>query len=742
MGNHTNLYNYLHKTIYVAVGISLLLTICACEELAKQLNESSTNPNAMTFKPITVNYPETFKDTTVIDDYFGKKVSDPYRWLEDDDAPETTDWVKRENATTSEYLSQIPFRTAIRKRLEALWNYERFSPPSKKGGKYYFSKNDGLQNQSVLYVQNDLNVPASVVLDPNQFSDDGTASLGGMSFSKNGRYLAYEISEGGSDWRTIKVLDLTTKETLSDEIKWVKFSQIAWFKEGFFYSRYPTPEAGAELSGRSEFQQVHYHKLGTDQSEDELVFTDRANPYRGFFASTTEDERFLILNMWESTSGNALYFKDLTVEGSDFVPVIEDFTNDFTVIDNVEDNLLVLTNHKAPNGKLISVHTSKPEMDYWQTIISENENVLQQVQLLGGKIMASYIANASSKVEAFSLEGAPLGELALPGIGTVGGLRGSRDSDEAFYEFTSFTQPATIYRLELEALQSTLFKAPNTAFDPSLYTTKQVWYKSHDGTKIPMFVIHKKELKFDGQRPTLLYGYGGFNISILPQYNITRLNLGLSFLENNGILAIANIRGGGEFGKKWHQAGTKSQKQNVFNDFHAAAEYLINENYTSSEKLTIYGRSNGGLLVGACMTQRPDLYAVALPAVGVLDMLRYQEFTIGRAWSSDYGLSENDKEFDHLIQYSPLHNAVPAKYPATMITTADHDDRVVPAHSFKFAAALQENQRGDEPVLIRVETSAGHGAGKPVSKSIDEAADILAFSFYNLKVVPEEKVKD
>ncbi|MEM9916764.1 MAG: prolyl oligopeptidase family serine peptidase [Bacteroidota bacterium] len=680
-----------------------------------------------------MNYPETFRDTSVVDDYFGKKISDPYRWLEDDNSSQTKKWVQAENQATDAYLSQIPFRQQLTKRLEQLWNYERFSTPFEEGDRYYYFKNDGLQNQSVLYAQNTLDGPAEEILNPNLFSEDGTSSMGQLAFSRSGRYLAYEISEGGSDWRSIRVRDLQEGKTLADQVDWVKFSGIAWHKDGFFYSRYPEPQEGDELSGKSEFQQVYYHKLGDPQSKDKLIFADRSNPYRGFVASTTEDERFLVLTIWESTSGNALYFRDLDKSENEFIPVIENFHSDFQLIDSEGDNLLILTNYKAPNKRLVSINANKPEENFWENILPESEDVLRSVRILGGKIVATYIHNASSTVRISDMSGKLIRELELPGIGTVGNISGKKEKKSAFYSFSSFTTPSTIYSLDLETFQSKVFKTPAIDFKSEDYVTKQIWYKSYDGTKVPMFVTHKKGLELDGKRPTLLYGYGGFDISILPGFNITGLNLGPIFMENGGVLAIANIRGGGEFGKKWHEAGTREKKQNVFNDFQAAAEHLIEKRYTSSDKLAIYGRSNGGLLVGACMTQRPDLYAVALPAVGVLDMLRYQEFTIGRAWAADYGLSESEKGFDYLLQYSPLHNIGQTKYPATMITTADHDDRVVPAHSFKFAASLQENQQGDNPVVIRIETSAGHGAGKPTSKRIAEAADILAFTFYNLE---------
>ncbi len=712
----------------------LLMSVLACEPMD---TSSSTATKPINFEPIPVNYPNTLADTAIVEDYHGMTVTDPYRWLEDDNADATKAWVQAETSVTQNYLEKIPFRESIQRRLEKLWNYERFSTPFKRGGKYYFFKNDGLQNQSILYVQETLDSPISLVLDPNKLSEDGTSSLGGLAFSKDGNYMAYEVSDGGSDWRTIRVMDLKSGKDLDDRIEWVKFSNIAWNNDGFFYSRYPEPTEEEKLSVQSLFQAVYYHKLGTPQSDDEIIFSDRGNPRRGFIASTTEDQRFLAVNVWESTSGNALYFKDLTNDQSVFQPIKDEIVSDFNLIDSDGDYLLILTNYKAPNWRLIKVFTGKPQESYWEEILPESENVLRSVSLAGGRIIANYIQNASSKMIAFDMEGKKIGDIILPGIGTAGNVTGKKSETEAFFSFESFTRPATIYSLNTEQLSIKEFKAPVVDFASDQYETKQVWFESKDGTKIPMFITHKKGLKMDGKRPTMLYGYGGFDISILPGFNTDRLSMAPVIMENDGIFAVANIRGGGEFGKKWHEAGTKEKKQNVFDDFIAAAEYLIDHNYTSSEKLAIYGRSNGGLLVGACMTQRPDLYAVALPAVGVLDMLRYQEFTIGRAWSADYGLSEDAKGFDYLYAYSPLHNIEKKKYPATMITTADHDDRVVPAHSFKFAAALQAHQQGDEPVLIRIESSAGHGAGKPTSKKIEEASDLLSFTFWNMK----EKVK-
>ncbi|MEL6864474.1 MAG: prolyl oligopeptidase family serine peptidase [Bacteroidota bacterium] len=713
--------------------VLIILTLLACEELLPPGNQAAKKTTNLTFDPIPVSYPQSPKDTTVRDDYHGKTVEDPYRWLESEQAVATKNWVKAQNQVTFGHIDQIPYRDQIEQRLKGLWNYERFSTPFKAGEHYYYFRNNGLQNQSVLYRQNADEGEDTPVLDPNTFSEDGTAALGEISFSKNGRWLAYEVSEGGADWRSIYIKDLQSGELLEEVIQWVKFSDIGWSGKGFFYSRYPPPEAGEALSGVSSFQQVFYHRLGTPQSEDELVFADRSHPNRNFIASTTKDERFLGLSVWESTSNNNFYFKNLQAKEVAFSPIVESFKGDFFLVDNLQDKLLLRTNYKAPNWRLIAVSSQKSAEPYWQTLIPNSKDVLQSVDFIGGKLVCIYLQNAISLIRIYDTEGLLEKEIRLPEIGTISNLNGSKKDSLAYFSFSSFTRPATIYQLNLNSYSFEVFKAPKIDFDADAFECQQVWYKSYDGEEIPMFIVHRKGLKLDGKRPTLLYGYGGFDISILPNFNLTRLNMAPIVLENDGIFAVANLRGGGEFGKAWHQAGTKGQKQNVFNDFQAAAEYLIDQRYTQPDKLAIYGRSNGGLLVGACMTQRPDLYGVALPAVGVLDMLRYQNFTIGRAWAGDYGLSENPAEFDYLIQYSPLHNIEATKYPATLVTTADHDDRVVPAHSYKFAANLQENQQGEAPTLIRIESSAGHGAGKPVSKRIDEAADVLSFMFYHLK---------
>ena len=693
--------------------------------------DKKTVTQTMEFKKIPVTYPATKKDTAVADNYFGTKVNDPYRWLEDDQSAETKDWVQKQNIVTNGYLGQISYRDKIRKRLEQIWNYEKFGSPFKEGGKYYFFKNDGLQNQNVLYAQETLNSEPKMLLDPNTFSADGTTSLQELDFSKDGRYLAYSISKGGSDWRTILVKDLQTNQLLPDQIEWAKFTAIAWQGDGFYYTRFPQPAEGAALTAANKFGAVYYHKLGTPQTDDQLVYNDKSHPDRSFGAGTTDDERFLYVSGWESTSGNVLFFKNLTQKNAAFSAIATSFENDFSVVDNVDDQLIVLTNREAPNQRLILVNTAQPQPEHWKTLIPEDSaDVLQSAAVCGGKIVCSYLHNASGALRVFDLQGKFLKEVALPEIGAVSGVSGKKDEQQAFFGFTSFLRPTTIYALDMNTLDIKVFKAPKLDFNPDAFTTEQVWYTSKDGTKVPMFITRKKNIAFDGSNPTLLYGYGGFNISVTPAFAPSKAAL----LENNGIYVVANIRGGGEFGEKWHEAGTKCRKQNVFDDFIAAAEYLIDKKYTSRERLAIQGGSNGGLLVGACMTQRPDLFGVCFPAVGVLDMLRYHQFTIGYAWAIDYGRSDNKGDFPCLYKYSPLHNVKNAAYPATLITTADHDDRVVPAHSFKYAATLQEHQQGDNPVLIRIETSAGHGAGKPTSKSIEEAADILSFMLWNMRM--------
>jgi prolyl oligopeptidase len=719
------------KVVFTRAGLlfaALLALLAGCKH--RTLNGDGAVPA----------YPSVFRDSSVVDDYFGEKVQDPYRWLEDPNAPRTHAWVEAQNRFAYDYLDRIPFRDAVHDRLEELWNFERFGLPEKKGNKLYFYKNNGLQNQDVLYEQDGTNGGLRKVLDPNTFSKDGTKAIdtGSSKFSKDGHYYAYAVADAGSDWRTIFVMDLAAHKPLRDTVAWAKFTDIAWEGNGFYYSRYAMPEKGREHLQKNEFQQVFYHKIGTPQSEDVLVFADRQHPQRNFSASTTTDERFLIVSGSESTSGNSLYFKDLKKNEAAFSPIIDNFDNDHTVIDNLGESLLVLTNKNAPNKRLVLVNAGKPSPSFWQEVIPERADVLSNVRLVGGKILATYIHNASSQLKVFELNGQFVADVPLPGIGTIEGVRGNKDDPQAFYAFVSFTQPTTIFTYDLSKKESEVFKSPNIGFQSDDYETKQVVYESYDGTKIPLFITAKKGMVQNGANPTLLYGYGGFDISILPSFKVENTVL----LENGGIFAVANIRGGGEFGESWHQGGILDKKQNVFDDFQAAAEYLIKEKYTSPAKLAIEGRSNGGLLVGACITQRPDLYKVALPAVGVMDMLRYHKFTIGWAWATDYGTSEIAEQYKFLRKYSPLHNVrAGQKYPATLITTADHDDRVVPAHSFKFASELQYKNEGENPILIRIDTSAGHGAGKPTLKKIEEAADIVSFMLYNLGVAPTKKPK-
>jgi len=707
---------------FALVGIFIF----SCNQITDK-NQAEKN-GVQTEREAAYQYPETQKDD-VVDDYFGVKVTDPYRWLEDANSNATKSWVRSQNDLTFSYLDDIPFREKVEERLTEVWNYERFGTPFKENDKYYFFKNDGLQNHAVMYVQDNLEAKPTIVLDPNKFSSDGTAGLGGYSFSKDGRYLAYSTSKGGSDWRTVRIKDLEKGSTLNDELKWVKFSGMSWKGDGFFYSRYKAPTKGNELSEKNEFHQVYYHKIGTSQADDELVFIDRANPDYLYGTSTTEDERFLTLSSSVTTSGNALYFRDLEKTQQDFIPIIETYESDFWVIDNFGDKLVVMTNHEAPNMRVIQIDTKRPAQSNWRDLIPEAKEKLQSVDMVGGKILATYIKDAKSMVKIFSENGRAEGELKLPDIGTVGGFSGKRDDKTAFYNFTSFKQPNTIYTYDIEGGQSKVFKAPKVDFDANKYVTTQVTYESYDGEKIPMFLTHKKGLKLNGNNPTLLYGYGGFDISILPSFSTPNI----LFLENGGIYAVANIRGGGEYGKEWHTAGTKLKKQNVFNDFISAAEFLINKKYTSSDKLAIQGRSNGGLLVGASITQRPDLFKVALPAVGVMDMLRYHTFTIGGAWSNDYGTSaDSEEQLRYLLSYSPVHNAKPGTaYPATLVTTGDHDDRVVPAHSYKFISAIQAAHEGENPILIRVMKDAGHRPAN-TEQAISEWADVLSFMFYNL----------
>jgi len=680
-----------------------------------------------------IQYPET-KKVDSVDSYFGEEVSDPYRWLENDTSQETMEWVKKQNKLTFSYLDKIPFRENLKSRITELINYERYSSPNKAGDWYYYFKNDGLQNQSVMYRQKSLESEGEIFLDPNTLSDDGTVALGSYSFSGDHQYMAYAVSVSGSDWREINVMETNSGEKLEDKISWVKFSGISWYKDGFFYSRFPEPEEGESLSGINQFGKVYYHKIGTEQSEDRLIIENPEDGYEFFGTSTSEDENFLVISSSHGTSGNTLSFIDLRDDKWEIKKVIDDEENDHEMIGSDGDDLFILTNLNAPNKRLVRVNTRDYDPESWEAIIPESENVLS-ASTAGGKIFAKYIEDAKSKVYQYSYAGDRESEVGLPGIGSAYGFQGDEDLTEVFYSFTSFTFPTSIYQYSIEDGSSRLFRSPEVAFNVDDFTVRQEFYQSKDGNEVPMFIVHKKGLERKGNTPTLLYGYGGFNISLTPSYS----SRWAAWLDMGGIFALANIRGGGEYGEEWHEAGTKMQKQNVFDDFISAAEYLIDENYTASDYLAILGGSNGGLLVGACMTQRPGLFEVALPAVGVMDMLRYHKFTIGRAWAVDYGKSDDSKEmFEYLRSYSPYHSIQPGvSYPATMVTTADHDDRVVPAHSFKFAARLQEYHKGEAPVLIRIETKAGHGAGKPTSKYIEELTDQYAFTWYNMDRIPE-----
>ena len=681
-------------------------------------------------------YPQTAKGD-VIDDYFGTKITDPYRWLEDDNSPETADWVNAQNEVTKHYLSQIPFRKRIRERLTDIWDYPRYSTPFKKGDYYYFFKNDGLQNQSVLYRQKTLDGDPETFLDPNTLSNDGTVALGGVFFSNDNKYMAYTISRAGSDWTEFYVMDAETGENLDDHLKWAKFSEAAWKGNGFYYSRYDDPGATGQFSKQNQFHKVFYHTIGTLQSADKLIYEDREHPLRYINAKVTKDEEYLILSMSEGTSGNELYFQSLTQPYGKITLLAKGFQNNHQVVDHYNGRLLIFTDRDASNYRLISVSADKPDTTQWIDVIPETVELLENVSTGGGKLFAFYLKDASSKVLQMDYSGKLEKEIALPAIGTAIGLKGKREEKTLFYSFSSFTTPSTIYRYDVESGQSVLFRQPELKFNPDDFEIKQVFYTSKDQTRVPMFIVHKKGIKLNGKNPAFLYAYGGFNISMAPSFNTSRM----VFLENGGVFALPNLRGGGEYGEEWHRAGMLEKKQNVFDDFIAAAEYLIKEKYTSSEKLAINGGSNGGLLVGAVMTQRPDLFRVALPAVGVMDMLRYHKFTIGWGWAVEYGNSDNEKDFGYLHKYSPLHNIQPGvAYPATLITTADHDDRVVPAHSFKYAATLQEanKNKGNNPILIRIESNAGHGAGKPLSKSIDEATDMWSFVFYQLGMKNKE----
>ncbi|EKQ70554.1 prolyl oligopeptidase [Leptolyngbyaceae cyanobacterium JSC-12] len=685
-----------------------------------------TVADAMTSANFSFTYPSSPKGNQV-DTYHGTTVADPYRWLEDPDSPETKAWIEAQNTLTFGFLAQISERDRIKQRLTQLWNYEKYGIPFKQGDRYFFFKNDGLQNQSVLYTLKSLDDQPTVLLDPNKLSDDGTVALSGLSISEDGSLMAYGLSTSGSDWQDWKVRQVDTGEDLSDLVQWVKFSSASWTKDGkgFFYSRYDAPKAKTKLEEVNYYQKLYYHRLGTPQSEDILIYQRPDQKEWGFSGNVTEDGRYLIISVWLGTdTRNLIFYKDLATPDAPVVELIDTFEAEYRFIDSEGTRFWFCTDLNAPRSRVIAIDITNSDRAQWQEIIPEATETLQGVSLLNHQFVASYLKDAYTQIKIFDLNGRPVRKVELPGIGSAGGFGGKREDTETFYSFTSFTTPTTIYRYDMVTGKSTVFRQPNVDFNPQDYETHQVFYRSQDGTQVPMFIVHKKGLKLDGTNPTLLYGYGGFGVSLTPSFSVSLL----VWMEMGGVYALPNLRGGGEYGEEWHQAGMKHKKQNVFDDFIAAAEWLINHKYTSSKKLAIAGGSNGGLLVGACMTQRPELFGAALPDVGVMDMLRFHKFTIGWAWTSEYGSPENPDDFKTLYAYSPLHNLKPnVDYPATMITTADHDDRVVPAHSFKFAAALQAAHKGPDPVLIRIETKAGHGAGKPTAKLIEETADKWAF---------------
>lgn len=677
---------------------------------------------------MALDYPDT-RVVDQVDNYHGTNVSDPYRWLENDvrETPEVADWVARQNQVTDGYLESLDEREKIRPLLTKLLDYERFGVPVKAGEQYFFTRNDGLQNQAVLYVQEGLEGEAKVLIDPNEWAKDGTVALAEWVPSPDGRYLAYGIQDGGSDWRQWRVMEVATGKILEEKLEWLKFTSVAWLPDesGFFYSRYPQPEEGEAFQSLNLNMKVYFHKVGTEQTADTLVHEDTDNPDWGYAAEVTDDGRFLVVTVWLGTDDRyQILYRDLKQADSKLEYLVQGFNSGYFLAGSQGDTLYFRTTHEAPRSRVVAIDTNKPQAEHWREIIPQSENVMQVAAMMGGQLLVEYLEDAKSTLQINDLNGKLLHRVALPGVGSVGGFSGSKKSDEAFFGFSSFNRPGTIYRLNIGDGQAKVFKAPKLPFDPDRYVVKQVFYHSKDGTRVPMFITHRKDLDLSKTHSTLLYGYGGFNISLAPGYSATRM----AWVELGGIYAVANLRGGGEYGEAWHKAGTKLQKQNVFDDFIAAGEYLVEEGFTSAQQLAIFGGSNGGLLVGAVTNQRPDLFAAAVPAVGVMDMLRFQNFTAGRFWTDDYGSSENADEFKALYAYSPYHNVKKGTdYPAVLVTTADFDDRVVPGHSFKYIAALQQAQAGKEPVLIRIETRAGHGAGKPTDKVIEEYSDVWAF---------------
>jgi len=704
----------MHKKLFILIILISMVFFPVCQKQEEQ-------PRGGLEYPITEKVDQ-------VDDYFGTQVADPYRWLEDDQAEDVKAWVQRQNELTFSYLENIPFRQKIRQRLNEVYDYPRYSAPFRAGEYYFFYKNDGLQNQSVIYIQKGLEGEPEVFIDPNILSPDGTIRIGLVGFSKDDKYVTYSRSEAGSDWQELRVMEVASKKELSDQIQWVKFTGAAWHGNGFYYSGYDKPAEGQELTAMNKFQKIFYHKLGDPQDKNIVVYEDPDHPMRYVSAGVTEDERYMFLYMTEGTHGNELYFKDLSAKDMDFMPLITGFEYDSYVIDSISEKFLVLTNIEAPNYRVILMDFQKPGKENWQTIIPEKSEVLSSASTVGSQLFCNYLKDATTQIFQYDLSGKLVGEIDLPTLGSGGGFSGKREDEITFYSFSSFTYPPTIYKYDIKSGKSEVFHKTEVNFNPDDYEAKQVFYSSKDGTKVPMFIVHKKGLEIDGQRPTYLYGYGGFNSSRRPYFDPTIILL----LEIDGVYATACIRGGGEYGEEWHRGGMLLNKQNVFDDFIAAGEYLIRENYTSKERLAIAGASNGGLLVGACITQRPDLFKVAFPAVGVMDMLRYHKFTVGWGWVVEYGSSDDKTHFENLYSYSPLHNIKDGvAYPATLVTTADHDDRVVPAHSFKFIATLQEKHKGENPVLIRIETRSGHGASS-TTKRLEEIADKWSFMFYNM----------
>jgi len=718
------------RGLFTFLLVAGVLSVLAVSPLARHSSAFSFDKN-----DAKLTYPES-KRVDQFDDYFGTRVPDPYRWLEDENSAATKSWVDAQNVVTFTYLDKIPYREKLKARLTELSNYPRISAPFRRGDTYFFTKNDGLQNQSVYYIQTGVNGTPQVFLDPNKFSTDGTSTLSAFSLSTNGQYLAYGTSTGGSDWVTIRVMEVGSRKLLADELSWLKVSGVSWQGDGFYYSRYPQPEKGRELTTKNEFQAVYFHKVGTPQSADLLIYDDKEHPQRFQNVNTTEDERFAILSISErgkGKKGNAIFYKDLSKGEKNFSPIVAEIgDSSYNIIDNVGDKFLMRTDKNAPNGQVVLVDPKNPDEKNWTEVLPERTEPLQSVGTAGGKLFASWRKDVATSAYVFSLAGKLENEIKLPGLGTAGGFGGLSDDKYVFYTFTSFNFPSTIYKYDIATKHSTVFRTVDIpSFKPEQYETKQVFFNSKDGTRVPMFLVYKKGIKLDGNNPTLLYGYGGFNIVTAPNFSATRLAL----LEQGVIYASCNMRGGGEYGEKWHEAGTKLKKQNVFDDFIAAAEYLISQKYTSPNRLAIQGGSNGGLLVGAVSNQRPELFKAVVEQAGVMDMLRFHKFTIGWNWIADYGSAEaSEAEFKAIYAYSPIHNVKPGtRYPATLITTADHDDRVVPAHNFKYAAVLQAAQGGDAPILIRVDTNSAHGASN-TTKSIEQTRDIYAFLFENLGV--------